>query len=234
MLNAVLAGKKKGTGLHNQALDIERSEGAEDVLTATLFERLAYLPDEPFCKVFEALLGEPFGPLQSITFWPSWYLPEGNTRVEPDVLLSDGNRTLLIEAKRRDHYDQQDPAQLARELRAGWHAGVLETGSLLLTLGGLKDTSQSGQGRLLDQVHRELQGHTGKPFTLICRSWQELFQALEDGLEGTFSGAQRLLEDLARCYAWHHLKTHPVQWLNALPSLHIETPPGAFAAWSLK
>ncbi|QXH35438.1 F-box domain-containing protein [Pseudomonas muyukensis] len=233
MLNAVLAGKKKGTGLHHQMLDFERSEGAEDVLTATLFERLAYLPDEQFCAVFQALLGEPFGPLQTITFWPSWRLPEGR-QVEPDVLLSDGNRTLLVEAKRHDHFDQQSPAQLARELRAGWHGGALEADSILLTLGGLKDNSQAGRARLLEQVHAELAGQPQQPFRLVYRSWQQMFQALERALDSSLSGSQRLLEDLARCYAWHSLKTHPVQWLNALKPVHIETPTGAFAAWSLK
>ncbi|WP_236248436.1 F-box domain-containing protein [Pseudomonas mosselii] len=232
MLNAVLAGKKRGTGLLDQALAIERSEGAEDVLTSTLFERLAYLPDVQFCAIFEALLGEPFGPLESIAFWPSWYLPEAK-RVEPDVVMSDGKRTLVIEAKRYDHCRQQEPEQLARELRAGWHGGQLEAASILLTLGGLEDTSTQTCQLLLDALHNELNGQPQKTFNLVCRSWQQLFQVVENELAEGSAGGQRLLDDLSRCYAWHNLKTHPVQWLDALRPVHIETPPGAFAAWSL-
>ncbi|OHC14726.1 MAG: hypothetical protein A2180_03325 [Pseudomonadales bacterium GWC2_63_15] len=59
MLNAVFSGKKRGTGLQNQQTTLELAEGAEDVLTASVFERLAYLPDELLTAVLSELLGAP-------------------------------------------------------------------------------------------------------------------------------------------------------------------------------
>lgn len=139
MLNAVLAGKKRGTGLQNLQARLEQAEGAEDVLTASVFERLAYLPDNLFAEVFTKLLGQSFGPLQSIDYWPSWFLEENNDRqrVEPDVLLQDAQCSLLVEAKRHDAVRQQDVLQLARELKAGWNQGELSAHCILLTIGGL-------------------------------------------------------------------------------------------------
>jgi hypothetical protein len=44
MLNAILHGKKYGTGL--EGIQISQGFGrAEDLLTSTVFERLLYLPD---------------------------------------------------------------------------------------------------------------------------------------------------------------------------------------------
>ena len=58
MLNAVLAGKKRGTGLHSQQMALESAEGAEDVLTASVFERLSYLSEDLLSLVLGDLLGE--------------------------------------------------------------------------------------------------------------------------------------------------------------------------------
>jgi hypothetical protein len=44
VLNAILSGKKRGSGLEGDALE-GTFVGAEDTLTATVFERLSYLPD---------------------------------------------------------------------------------------------------------------------------------------------------------------------------------------------
>lgn len=132
MLNAVIAGKKRGTGLEGQRLKLGQAEGAEDVITATVFERLSYLPGELFSATLAELIGEPFGPLEEISFWPSWYLGDGR-RVEPDVLLRDGQHSLLVEAKRHDHANQQNVGQLAAELLAGWRENQLAEDCTLLT-----------------------------------------------------------------------------------------------------
>lgn len=232
MLNAVLAGKRGGTGLESSQTQLEQARGAEDVLTASIFERLSYLPDELFARAMSALLGQPFGPLQGMAFWPFWRLPDG-TGVEPDVLLEDGQQVLLVEAKRHDWIRQQSAGQLASELLAGWHEQRLGDHCLLLALGGMQDLSTESQQRLLAEVLGLLPAGAGTRFTLICRSWQQLFGALQQVIGADApSGCQRLLDDIARCYAWHRLRTHSTQWLADMPAASISLHPGAFAHWS--
>ena len=234
MLNAIFSRKKRGTGLQNQQTTLELAEGAEDVLTASVFERLAYLPDELLTKVLSELLGEPFGPLQAIKYWPSWYLQDG-TRVEPDVLLQDAQRCVLIEAKRHDHVRQQSARQLANELLAGWHGEYLGDTCILLALGGLEDASEDGRQRLLGEVLDRLPAGSATRFSLVCRSWQQLYQALESQVDPESpAGLQRLLDDIAKCYAWHDLRTHPMRWLADLQPPKLDVHTGAFTAWSRK
>lgn len=102
MLAAVLNGKRRGTGFAGKQLALGELGGAEDVLTATVFERLAYLPESVLEAFFYELLAldEPVGAIDDMQFWPSFSL-EGQ-RVEPDVVLYGAERTLLVEAKRND------------------------------------------------------------------------------------------------------------------------------------
>lgn len=234
MLNAVLAGKKRGTGLEGQRRLLDQAEGAEDVLTASVFERLSYLSDSQFSAVMSALLQEPFGPLRDIEYWPSWYLQDG-TRVEPDVVLRDDQRTLLVEAKRHDNLRQQSARQLANELTAGWRDGCLPDNCLLLALGGMDDLGETARAHFQSEIEQAiLMGHR-RPFRLICRSWQQLFQTVQTCVEANAStGESRLVEDLGRCFAWHGLRTHPMRWLDGLFPGAIDTSPGAFSAWNLK
>lgn len=234
MLNAVLAGKKRGTGLHSSHMALEEAEGAEDVLTASVFERLSYLPEDLLARVLSDVLGEPFGPLQRIEYWPSWYLADG-TRVEPDVLLEGSEYTVLVETKRYDTVRQQLATQLANELLAGWQQNVLSDPCILLTLGGLNDYSEAGRQRLLAELQPYLTNGKAGRFKLVCASWQQLYQALEAHLPpDSPPGCLRLLDDIAKCYAWHGLRTHPMRWLTDLQPVALNTCPGEFATWSLK
>ncbi|AIG01933.1 Uncharacterised protein [Pseudomonas fluorescens] len=232
MLNAIISSKKRGSGLENRSQAL--AEGSEDVLTASVFERLAYLPDPLLSAVMTQLIGQPFGPLQQIEFWPSWPLAN-RTRVEPDVLLCDAQLQIVIEAKRHDHRRQQDPEQLANELLAGWQGDLLQDNCILLALGGLDDASDDANRRLLGKILDHLPEHSEPRFKLVCRTWQQLYQSLEHHIRpDSPPGCQRLLDDIAKCYAWHGLRTHPMRWLSDLPALTIATPPNAFAAWSKK
>lgn len=234
MLNAVFAGKKRGTGLQSQRVALGFAEGAEDVLTATIFERLAYLPDELFDAVMSDLLGQPFGALQEVEYWPSWHL-ENCTRVEPDVVLRGDNCQVLIEAKRYDHVRQQSTEQLANELLAGWHGEHLDDQCILLTLGGLEDLSDAARQQLRNDILQLLPDGSETRFELVCRSWQQLYQTLERHIRPDSPlGCQRLIEDISKCYAWHGLRTHPMRWLAELQPMKIEYFSNAFTAWSMK
>ena len=120
MIRATLHGKLPGELL-----------AKEDALTATVFERLAYLEPERAWRILLAAL-RPIGtaPTPAATFQPSlwpWFTLEDGRRVQPDVLLPTGDRLLVIEAKRPEAGESQHEAQWGRELRAVRlrHAGPL-------------------------------------------------------------------------------------------------------------
>ena len=93
MLSAILYGKKTGTGLAGTRLKIGETQGSEDVLTASVFERIAYLPNDVFRLFIQNLLGNnDFGCLDEIRFWPKLEL--GHSSVEPDVVLYDKSSSL--------------------------------------------------------------------------------------------------------------------------------------------
>lgn len=225
MLSAVLNGKRRGTGLAGKQLTLGDADGAEDVLTATVFERLAYLPDTLFDAFLAQLLqlDEPAGALVDIQFWPSWYM--AGSRVEPDVVLHGSERSLLVEAKRHDHSLQQYAQQLARELIAGSRDGELRR-PVLLTLGGLPEYTEAAAGQLGEQIDAAL-GKAGVDYELVCRSWTHLYLALESTLAAAPAdgrpGLQRLLDDIAATYAWHGLRTHARRWLAPLEPAAITT-----------
>jgi len=234
MLNAVISGKKRGTGLEGARLILGQAEGAEDVITASVFERLSYLPDDLFSSTLTTLLGVAFGAIEEIDFWPSWYLPDGR-RVEPDVVISDGQQSLLVEAKRHDYSRQQYAGQLAAELQAGWAEGKLAENCILLTLGGLSDISHSTHKELYQNIITALPVGNDARFKLVCCSWQRLFCILEDELKkDSEPGLQRMLSDVSGCYSWHGLHTHRMLWLSALKPIHLTTNPSIFDKWNLK
>lgn len=235
MLSAVLNGKRRGTGLAGKQLTLGDSTGAEDVLTATVFERLAYLPDPLLAHFFDRLLSldTPPGPLTDIQFWPSWQL--AGSRVEPDVVLHGSQRSLLVEAKRHDNSLQHYAQQLARELIAGTRNGELQR-PVLLTLGGLSAYTEAATVQLGEQIDAAL-GDTEVEYELVCRSWNQLYLALEASIAtapaSTQAGLYRLLEDIAATYAWHGLRTHAPGWLAQLTPAGIMAecylPGGGFA-----
>ena len=194
MLNAVISGKKRGTGLEGARVILGQAAGAEDVITASVFERLAYLPDNLFSATLTTLLGVAFGAIEDIDFWPSWYLTDGR-RVEPDVVISDGQQSLLVEAKRHDYSRQQYAGQLAAELQAGWAEGKLAENCILLALGGLTDLNHNTHEELYLNIITALPPGNDYQFKLACCSWQRLFCILEDDLKKQFDpGLQWMLE----------------------------------------
>lgn len=226
MLAAILNGKRRGSGVEGKQLGLGEATGAEDILTATIFERLIYLPESVRDSFFVQLLGpdNSIGTLENIEFWPSWWLEE--RRVEPDVVLYGSERTLLIEAKRHDDLKQQYAGQLANELKAGWEGGHLSKASILLTVGGLQSYTSKDISELETQIDREL-SQTGGDYELVCRGWYQLYQALEIAItkatQDSLPGLERLLEDIAAAYEWHGLRIQPRRWLDQLVSVSIHS-----------
>ncbi|WP_250866205.1 hypothetical protein [Caballeronia sp. INSB1] len=220
MLNAIFNGKKRGTGLEGIALKLGEAEGAEDVLTATVFERLSYLPDAVLTEFLSHLLLLDLPPLDEIEFWPWWTL-DGSC-VEPDVLLTCGTRRVLVEAKRHDFSQQQYAEQLARELLAGWREDVLGESVTLLTVGGLDEYSPTRTRELKNQIFAAVSNATSTAvpeFELICRSWRDVYRSLDQvvgNAQGYGKGLQRIVDDIESAFSWHGLRTHPPLWLGSL------------------
>ncbi|GFK93208.1 hypothetical protein NNJEOMEG_01039 [Fundidesulfovibrio magnetotacticus] len=235
MLTAVIQGKRRGTGLSGGGWDSSEAVGAEDILTATVFERLGYLPDDVFADFLDRLLGldHPAGTLNEAEFWPMW--STGQRGVEPDVVLDCTERDILVEAKRRDGVPQQMAEQLARELTAGWNEGRLRPDTVLLAVGGHADEDDAvWELELRDAVDACLPRMDGG-FELACRSWRQVFQALRLSVEAAQDEGgplRRLLGDIAKVYDWHGVRLQAMRWLDGLEPLEVRAasfPRGLFA-----
>lgn len=223
MLSAILHGKKTGTGLAGLRLKIGETVGAEDILTSSVFERIAYLPDEVFCHFVNELCPAEteIGALQDLYFWETWFWQNG--RVEPDVvLISQNQQTIIVENKRHDFNQQQYPKQLARQIMAA-HANEI-CAPILLTVGGLADYSPASCQNLQQQVAAELkQCGFSHAYQMHSVSWQTLYACLDRAVQafGNPAFLQRLLSDIRAAYDWHGIRHQPCQWLNEMPKYHI-------------
>ena len=217
MLSAVLHGKKLGTGFAGTRLKIGETQGAEDVLTASVFERIAYLPDDVFIRFIQNLFNFnnqiTANPLSEITFWASWQNQSG-CKVEPDVILKFGGRTVIVEAKRYDNFQQQYAYQLANEISTAYLEGI--TNPILLTVGGMSDYKRQNIDNLKKQIDSALQSSLAYSFYAI--SWQQLYSALDFAITVSQSilPLERLLSDIREAYAWHGIRHQPRQWLESL------------------
>lgn len=201
-----------GTGFAGTRLKIGETQGAEDVLTASVFERIAYLPNEVFISFIQRLFKNKIlaSPLDEIEFWAGWQ----SRCVEPDVLLKFGGQTIIVEAKRYDNVQQQYAYQLANEISTAYLEGI--TNPILLTVGGMSDYKRQNIDNLKKQIDSALQSSLAYSFYAI--SWQQLYSALDFAITVSQSilPLERLLSDIREAYAWHGIRHQPRQWLESL------------------
>lgn len=226
MLSAVLHGKKTGTGFAGLSLKLGETQGAEDVLTSTIFERIAYLPDEIFCLFINNLLGntENISSLADINFWYALEDHKGK-RVEPDVLLTDSNgRVIIVEAKRYDYAQQQCPYQLANEIIALHCSKESIENPIILAIGGMASYDEHSCSRLRSHIDEVLQEKGfNLPYQLYICSWQTLYFHLKAAIHSHLSsGLVRLLQDIKAVYHWHGIRYEPIRWLNQLNVTNIQ------------
>lgn len=229
MLSAILNGKKCGTGLAGKSLQIGTAKGAEDIITSTVFERVAYLPDSVFVSFFDHLLSEDgsVGTLEECDFWPRW--PLGSGFIQPDVVLYCSKRTILVEAKRYDNIIQQNAEQLAEQLKSGIANEFLGENPIILTIGGLSDYNNLTSSSLSTDISSLFGADKSNRYELFCRSWSQIYISLqsailcqsEDSADG-FQGLKRLLNDVACTYEWHGLRTHKYLGLSELLPANIK------------
>jgi hypothetical protein len=247
MINAILHGKKRGTGLAGLSFDLSETEntedmlilgkadGAEDVLTATIFERISYLPNDVVKQVFSNLGCPEISGIDKIQFWPHWDRGEGF--VEPDVHIQSGNVSLLVEAKRWDDVPLQCPEQLAKELSAGWQkANRLASQVTLLTVGGFEAYSEKTE----DKIRKEIQAVDGSHdkvkqgcFKVRCVRWFDLYKALQEVVNEHENSVWlgRMCDDIAFTLRWHAIRISPPLWLKDWEPENIGSSIGDFDNW---
>lgn len=138
MLSAISRGKRRGSTL----VGVDLIFGSEDLLTASVFERILYLSDDRVREIFgsfpgvSTLVPQGLGEVQRVEFWPSMRDCSGR-RVEPDLLIVFDNVSFLVEAKRFDGIQQQSLAQLDTQLEAAINDEEVGSGPVIqLAVGG--------------------------------------------------------------------------------------------------
>ena len=232
MLNAILYGKKRGLGQEVRSL-IERFEGAEDLLTASVFERLSYLPDEKLWAILSSpetwqSLAIDITPqtLSSFSFWPKWKLKSNlkgvePKRVEPDCSVEFENIAIIIEAKRYDDIWQQYPNQLGKELVAYWETAQPKP-IMLLAIGGLVNYSDKEINKILEGINNYLLSQLGRvpSFYFAAISWATLFKVIEKQV--TLSHEKRILDDVKEAMTLHGIRVRDPVWLDDLKKLQLD------------
>ena len=185
---------------------------SEDILTSTVFERLAYL-DGP---TLWALLSATFRPrilperkvaeLEHIEFWPTWGQAKATLEkaVEPDVVLrfSVGDPpqeiVLIVECKLGglQYPDQWAQEWIAYQAENASEGGASET--CLLALGGLSTSAEA----MVDAFTARLHETHGITVRAAAADWHDLLKAL-GGIEVTRATDGRVLADVRAALALH-------------------------------
>ncbi|MGO8867971.1 MAG: hypothetical protein ACLQME_15865 [Alphaproteobacteria bacterium] len=234
MLNAILGGKAGRAELNGQSISwASVYQSSEDLLTATVFERLAYLPtglmwrllrDSTFTKgVLPVSLGE----LVQTRFWPVHTHPD-NGQVIPDVVIGLDRGALIVEAKRFDH-DYQYAEQWAREWAAFFHErakdNVADTPGgeevYLLAIGGFEKNDPGRVSDMIKSAQELLSNVKGKapPLRVVACRWggfADGIRAVRKARQGIwdYSGLRAVIADLDAALEFHGYG--PGTWLEDL------------------
>ena len=213
----------------------------EDTLTATVFERIFYLPHAAIAKI---LFGRRLWPdsasppdlrVRNVWFWPRWDPSQenvGETEQEgeppasskertaiPDLVIEFDDRILVVEAKRWDLFAQQNEWQLA----GYWQrARALHPNrpAWLLAVGGLPDHSRASSNALKQRVIRELGGaDPDEEVRISAVGWRDLLRAIEDVISGGTAPEARILADIREGMRVHGLQVEkplPLSDLGAI------------------
>lgn len=217
MLRAILDGKGRTIPEGLKAGDSLRKvyKVSEDLLTATVFERLAYLDGPTFWSILRATFRPDVLPdrkvveLAEIEFWPRWSKanPTLEQDVEPDVILrfSVGDPsvrvTLVVECKLGGW---QEAGQWRRE----WIAHEMEFAGddapdecFFLALGGLGAFKGKPQ-EMVSAFAKSASVGASLPIVATAADWSNLLHALHT-VEVKAGPERRIVEDIRRALALH-------------------------------
>lgn len=214
----------------------------EDPLTATIFERLAYLPSnltwDILHRATKPLIDGPALPpdappgAPSFLFWPSLRPgPDGRNshRVEPDVLISWGNTVMIIEAK---HFGEQYANQWVEQIRAVRAMPEHSDKRIwLMAAGGIVLQEQQEQAAIV--CHELANAAPG----LLAMRWEDLHHAIDEVRMSPRAPEQAaVLNDMAAGLdAWGYRKKTWFSSLRAIgPSFQSEKAVKVLQAWRVK
>jgi len=218
VLHAILNGKAGALPADVSAGDSWRRvyRRAEDLLTATVFERLAYLNGPTLWAILVstfrsgALPPRRVADLLEIEFWPLWQ--EAATAlgqaVEPDVVLtlSIGDPAqrivLIVECKAGGGLQYAD--QWAREWLS-FQAETTVTGQpdevWLLAVGGLPDSAQRTVARFTDDIRTRWNTEV----RALAAEWTDLARALDE-IDTTSLLEARIVRDLKLALGYRNVR----------------------------
>jgi len=224
MLTALLHGKGRRLAEHASTEESLRTAYSryEDLLTATVFERLAYLDGGTLWAILRRTFDVPAWPdteiaeLSQIQFWPMWreaFATLGKS-VEPDVVLelAIGEArlpwTFIVECKL---WGSQDLTQLGDEWEAFTHEAAGEfdpSRTTLLALGGLWSDR-----RLLPALDDVARARFGRPISTGAADWSQLMNAVAATPRTGYEA--RILADIRQALELHgHRTTQPLHALS--------------------
>lgn len=188
---------------------------SEDLLTATVFERLAYLDGSTLWQILRAtfpiLPAYKVADLIEVEFWPRWSAGEGGGQVEPDVVLrfEVGDPScridLIVEAKLGGVQSAEQWLREWRAYTASMSGSDEKVDSYLLAIGG---TGPSAAKTVL-ALKTEIARLTGGALTIPADAagWQRLADVVGD-VESPHSHEARVIEDITEAlshFGFRHL-----------------------------
>lgn len=228
MLRALLS-RKSRSRIHAAFADNASGEATEDMLTASVFSRLAYLDQDVLSAIFESLAPDAFkdmGTLLDVRFWPSFALDNG--RVEPDVVLDFEHLTVWVEAKRWDGTILQSKSQLFRQWRAMDVHLPLDRRRNQLAMGGYA-WHEGRKPRFEERKIVAAALATEEVQSIVACAWEDLARAI-DAIGSNVPSTNRLLQDIGSALRFHGVYPTPVLDMVSLGPSHITITP--FEDWN--
>lgn len=198
-------------------------EATEDMLTASVFSRLAYLDQCALAVIFEALEPNAFreiGTLREVRFWPSFELDGG--RVEPDVILEFERLIVWVEAKRWDGTSLQSKDQLFRQWRAMNAHVPPDRKHCQLAMGGHARWSERRELRLEQRRIAASTLATEQKQLIFACAWEDLAWAVDE-IESEVRSTRRLLDDIGAALRCHSVYPSPALEMASLMPVHVST-----------
>jgi hypothetical protein len=233
MLQAILHGKAgRIDGDKGQSISWrEVFKGREDLMTAAVFGRFAYLSAPVQATLMQRWLGvaEPaFDDFEQIDFWPSFSLANNDdrNRVEPDAVLNFASATVILEIKPPeggDQYIDQWQREIASYLQAEERS---QLPLYFLAIG--RTPSRAVVNDWIKELNNEFKSQLAG---INALAWQPVVNdilALDKGELACEPNTQdkRIIADILHAARLYQLKTQAYSWQtlldHPLPRLSLE------------
>ncbi|ASK67685.1 hypothetical protein CF168_01775 [Shewanella bicestrii] len=235
MLQAILHGKAGridgDKGQSNSWREVFK--GREDLMTAAVFGRFAYLSAPVQATLMQRWLGvtEPaFDDFEQIDFWPSFSLANNDdrNRVEPDAVLNFASATVILEIKPPqggDQYIDQWQREIASYLQAEERS---QLPLYFLAIGRIP--SRKIVNDWIDTLKSEFNSQLSGINALVWQPVVNDILALDKGALACEPNQQdkRIIADILHAARLYQLKTQAYSWQtlleHPLPRLSLQQP----------